>query len=70
MRPNLNEQYDSNILTLFRNGITYCNIEPYVVTLIAFELIYSNYSMSQTLLMSSSNSSLVYQKVTKISAPC
>ena len=22
MRPNLNEKYDSNILTLFRNGIT------------------------------------------------
>ena len=43
MRLNLNEQFGSNILTLFRNGITWCNI-PITVTLIAFDLIYSKFS--------------------------
>ena len=41
MRPNVNGQSDSNILTLFKNGITYCNI---IVTLICFDLIYSKFS--------------------------
>ena len=44
MRPNLTEQRDSNILTLFRNGITKCNVVPIIVTLIAFDLIYSKFS--------------------------
>ena len=43
MRPNWNEQCDSNILTLFRNGITYCNIIPIIVTFIVFDLIYSKF---------------------------
>ena len=44
MKPDLNEYCDSNILTHFRNGITKCNIVPIIVTLIAFDLIYSKFS--------------------------
>ena len=44
MRLNLNDQRDSNILTLFGNGITECNVIPIIVTLIAFDLIYSEFS--------------------------
>ena len=44
MKPNLNEQCDSNILTLFRNGTTWCNAMPIIVTLTAFDLIYSKFS--------------------------
>ena len=39
----MNEQCDSNILPFFRNGITWCNIIPMTVTLIAFDL-YSKFS--------------------------
>ena len=44
MKPNLNEQFDSNILTLFRNGITWCYTVPIIVTLTAIDLIYSKFS--------------------------
>ena len=44
MRLNLNEQFDSNILTLFRNGVTDSNIPQIIVTLIAFDMIYSKFS--------------------------
>ena len=39
MRPNLNlnEKCHSNILTLFRNGITQCSIILIIVTLIAYK---------------------------------
>ena len=45
-RPNLNEQRwcDSNILTVFRNGIRKCNIIAITVTLATFDLIYSKFS--------------------------
>lgn len=45
-RPNLNEQRwcDSNILTVFRNGIRKCNIITITVTLTTFDLIYSKFS--------------------------
>ena len=42
MRPNLNEQCDSHILILLRNGITEFNITPIIVTLI--DLIYTTFS--------------------------
>ena len=35
---------DSNSLTLFRNAITQSNIIPIIVTLTAFDLIYSKFS--------------------------
>ena len=44
MRPNLIEQCDLNILTLFRSGITKCNIITIIATLILFDLIYSKFS--------------------------
>ena len=44
MGPNLNEHCDSIILTLFKNGITWGNNIPIMVTLIAFDLIYSKFS--------------------------
>ena len=33
----MNKQCDSNILTVFRNGVAYCNIVPITVTLIIIE---------------------------------
>ena len=48
MKPNLNEQFDSNILTLFRNGITWCYTVPIIVTLTAIDLIYSKFSQRCT----------------------
>ena len=44
MGPNLNEQCLSNISTIFRNGITKCNIIPMIVLLTAFDFIYSKFS--------------------------
>ena len=41
MRPNLNEQFDSNMLTLFRNDIAQCNIP--IVTLIVSYLFDKSY---------------------------
>ena len=44
MRTNWNKHCDSNILTFFRNGVTWCDITPIIVSLIAFDLIYVKFS--------------------------
>ena len=44
MRPNLNKQGGTNILTLFKNDITYCDIISIIVTFIVFDFIYSKFS--------------------------
>ena len=44
--PNLDEQCNSNILILFRNGIAQCNITLIIIVVVlsAFDLIYSKFS--------------------------
>ena len=44
MRPNLNEQCDSIILSFFGNDITQFNTLPVIISLTAFDLIYSKFS--------------------------
>ena len=57
MSPNLNEQCNkNNILTNFRNDVTQCKIIPIIVTLTAFDLIYSKFSEQSSTHCNNSNS--------------